>query len=505
MISLDHFGLTDAGKVRQNNEDALLCGEGRDPALFAVADGIGGFEAGEVASSMVVESLESLEPGGSLPGAIQEANRRIYSAASGDEKLAGMGTTIVAVRLTDPGGTPEAEVSHVGDSRLYLLRDGEMQPLTEDHSLVAELVRSGSLTRAQASEHPQKNLITRALGAEEEVEVESSRFEIQSGDRLVLCSDGLPDMVPEARISDLVSGGGQDAEESARKLVSAALSAGGTDNVTVVVVDVGGRASTRPAAGNRAEDTGSAATGTSFTAEPPGASGEDAEETPRRSTRDRTPPDNGAPPQRPRSGRRRSRGIFSRRRRGSSSGRSRRSGGETPPGARHHGESKGPERNGSQEQDSLIPGVWEGIEEEEPEPREPTPEEVVEQFRVRQPEREREDREPVRRRRGKRLARGGRFVSTIVRGLAALALIAALLVPPYLWWSTRYYMAYDNEEIVVYQGVPYDFLGNELNRLDRRTGVMESDISEPYRDQIRDNRLYTEDRLQTVLDDLQEA
>lgn len=506
MVSLDHFGLTDAGKVRQNNEDALLSGEGRDPALFAVADGIGGFEAGEVASSMVVESLKSLDSGGSLPEAIQEANRRIYSAASTDEKLAGMGTTIVAVRLKDSGGMTEAEVSHVGDSRLYLLRDGEMWPLTEDHSLVAELVRSGSLTRAQASEHPQKNLITRALGAEEEVEVDSSRVEIRPGDRLILCSDGLPDMVPEARISDLVSGG-QDAEESTRKLVSAALSAGGTDNVTVVVVDVGGRGSTRPAAGNRTEDTDSAATGgaagTTFTTEPPGANGEDAEQRSRRSARDRTNPETGAQPQRPRHGRRRSRGIFSRRR-GASGGRSRRAR-EDSPGARHS-ESKEPERNGSQGRDSLIPGVWEGVgEEEEPEPREPTPEEVVEQFRVRTPERERDERQPVRRRRWKRLAMGGRFVSTIVRGLAALALIAALLVPPYLWWSTRYYMAYDNEEIVIYQGVPYDFLGNELNRLDRRTGVMESDISEPYRDQIRDNRLYTEDRLQTVLDDLQEA
>ena len=512
MVSLDHFGLTDAGKVRQNNEDALLSGEGRDPALFAVADGIGGFEAGEVASSMVVESLKSLDSGGSLPEAIQEANRRIYSAASTDEKLAGMGTTIVAVRLKDSGGTPEAEVSHVGDSRLYLLRGGEMHPLTEDHSLVAELVRSGSLTRAQASEHPQKNLITRALGAEEEVEVDSSSFEIHPGDRLILCSDGLPDMVPETRISSLVSGGGQDAEESARKLVSAALSAGGTDNVTVVVVDVDGRGSergsTRPAASNREQDTGSPATGaagTAFTAEPPGANGEDVEERSRRSARDGSSPETDAPQQRPRPGGRRSRGIFSRRRR-SSGGRSRRSGGGAPPGARRHEEGKGPQRNGSQGQGSLIPGVWEGVrEEEEPVPREPTPEEVVEQFRVRQPERERDERETTSRRRRKRLARGGRFVSTIVRGLAALALIAALLVPPYLWWSTRYYMAYDNEEIVIYQGVPYDFLGNELNRLDRRTGIMESDISEPYRDQVRDNRLYTEDRLQTVLDDLQEA
>jgi PPM family protein phosphatase len=205
MLSLDHFGLTNAGKVRQNNEDALLSGGGRDPALFAVADGIGGFEAGEVASSTVIESLQELEPGGSLESAIREANRRIYSAARNDEKLSGMGTTVVAVRLKETGDEVEAEVSHVGDSRAYLLRDGELAPLTEDHSLVAELVRSGSLTRVQASEHPQKNLITRALGAEAEVEVDSSRYRLQRGDRLVLCSDGLPDMVPETRISELAS------------------------------------------------------------------------------------------------------------------------------------------------------------------------------------------------------------------------------------------------------------------------------------------------------------
>lgn len=483
MLSLDHFGLTNAGKVRQNNEDALLSGGGRDPALFAVADGIGGFEAGEVASSTVIESLQELEPGGSLESAIREANRRIYSAARNDEKLSGMGTTVVAVRLKETGDEVEAEVSHVGDSRAYLLRDGELAPLTEDHSLVAELVRSGSLTRVQASEHPQKNLITRALGAEAEVEVDSSRYRLQRGDRLVLCSDGLPDMVPETRISELASeeaAGG--AEVSARRLVSAALAAGGSDNVTVVVVNLG-RATSSEAA-----------------VETPGAVTADE-------TRTLEPEEVGTKPPigwEHSPGDRRLRRKSQREREKTSR---QDSGGEAPEDAAGASPRRGSQREGAyarlQEGKSLIPGVWDGAVVEEPAPREPTPEEIVEQFRVRPEPDARETREdPKHRRRRKRAAQRRKVVSALVRGLAALALVGVLLVPPYLWWSTRYFMAYDDGEIAIYQGVPYDFLGNELNRLDRRTGIQESEIAGPYRDQIRDNRLYTEDRLQTVLDDL---
>src|SRR5918911_740824 len=215
MLSLEPFGVTDAGKVRANNEDALLVGEGKDETLFAVADGIGGFEAGEVASRIAVEVLRELEPGTPFETAIAVANRF--------------------------GGTPErpvAEVAHVGDSRAYLLRGGSLRPLTEDHSLVAELVRSGDLTKDQAAEHPQKNLITRALGAEEAVEVDTAVLAVEAGDRFLLCSDGLSDMVPEARISEILTDSPDDPETPDRRLLSAALDAGGTDNVTVVVVDV---------------------------------------------------------------------------------------------------------------------------------------------------------------------------------------------------------------------------------------------------------------------------
>jgi serine/threonine protein phosphatase PrpC len=237
-LELQPFGLTHAGKVRQNNEDALLVGEGEDETLFVVADGIGGFEAGEVASSLAVDVLKGLKPDESFKAAIVEANRRIVAAGRGDEKLSGMGTTVVAIRFSGKQGEPVAEVAHVGDSRAYLRRGGDMNPITEDHSLVAELVRSGDLTRDQAAEHPQKNLITRALGADEEVNVDTAILPIEAGDRILLCSDGLSDMVSEAGISEILAEFPDDPERAARGLLSAALDAGGNDNITVVVVDV---------------------------------------------------------------------------------------------------------------------------------------------------------------------------------------------------------------------------------------------------------------------------
>ncbi len=238
MLYLEPFGDTDAGKVRQNNEDAFLVGEGKDETLFAVADGIGGFEAGEVASRIAVEALRELEPGAPFEAAIGEANRRILAVGRGDERLSGMGTTIVALRFGGTQERPVAEVAHVGDSRAYLLRGGNLRPLTEDHSLVAELVRSGDLTRDQAAEHPQKNLITRALGADDEVDVDTAVLPVEAGDRILLCSDGLSDMVPEARISEILAESPDDPETPVRRLLSAALDAGGADNVTVVVVDL---------------------------------------------------------------------------------------------------------------------------------------------------------------------------------------------------------------------------------------------------------------------------
>jgi PPM family protein phosphatase len=237
-LELQPFGVTDTGRVRQNNEDALLVGEGEDETLFVVADGIGGFEAGEVASSLAVDVLKNLQPDESFKAAIAEANRRIVAAGRGDEKLSGMGTTVVAIRFGGTQREPVAEVAHVGDSRAYLMRGGDMNAITEDHSLVAELVRSGDLTRDQAAEHPQKNLITRALGADEEVDVDTTILPIEAGDRILLCSDGLSDMVSEAEISELLADAPADPERVASGLLSAALEAGGNDNITIIVVDV---------------------------------------------------------------------------------------------------------------------------------------------------------------------------------------------------------------------------------------------------------------------------
>src|ERR671920_280061 len=237
-LELQPFGLTDAGKVRQNNEDSMLVGDGEDETLFVVADGIGGFEAGEVASSLAIDVLRDLHPDKTFKDAIREANRRILAAGRDDEKLSGMGTTVVAIRFGGTQREPLAEVAHVGDSRAYLVRGGEMNPITEDHSLVAELVRSGDLTRDQAAEHPQKNLITRALGADEDVAVDTTVLPIEAGDRVLLCSDGLSDMVPETKISEILLESKDDPEQAARGLLAAALDAGGNDNITVIVVDV---------------------------------------------------------------------------------------------------------------------------------------------------------------------------------------------------------------------------------------------------------------------------
>jgi serine/threonine protein phosphatase PrpC len=224
-LELQPFGLTDAGKVRQNNEDSMLVGDGEDETLFVVADGIGGFEAGEVASSLAVDVLRGLHPDKTFKAAIGEANRRILAAGRDDEKLSGMGTTVVAIRFGGTQREPLAEVAHVGDSRAYLVRGGEMNPITEDHSLVAELVRSGELTRDQAAEHPQKNLITRALGADEDVAVDTTVLPIGAGDRVLLCSDGLSDMVPETRISEILLESKDDPEQAAGRRPRAGLAA----------------------------------------------------------------------------------------------------------------------------------------------------------------------------------------------------------------------------------------------------------------------------------------
>jgi PPM family protein phosphatase len=230
-------GRTDAGRVRRRNEDAFVL----DPPLFAVADGMGGAQAGEVASRLAVAALreyheaDQMEPRERVQALIREANRRIYERALEDAQASGMGTTITAALLT--GG--RLIIGHVGDSRAYRIRDGTLEQLTEDHSLVADLMRSGRLTQEEADAHPQRSVITRALGTDADVDVDMLVVEAAPGDLFLLCSDGLTSMVGDEDILRTIETS-DGLERASRELVRAANSGGGEDNVTVVLFGVEG-------------------------------------------------------------------------------------------------------------------------------------------------------------------------------------------------------------------------------------------------------------------------
>ena len=224
---------THQGLVRSNNEDAFLIDDQR--ALFAVADGVGGHRGGEVASRTAIEALRAAVANGApLHDAITRANTAVVTRAAGDDELTGMGTTLTAVIAV---GGHRLLIGHVGDSRAYLLHDGTLHRATDDHSLVEELVREGRLTPEQAESHPQRNLVTRALGLDADVDVDLYTLEVDAGDRVVLCSDGLTTMVRERDIERLANTEA-DPQRLADALVAAANHAGGEDNTTVVVVDV---------------------------------------------------------------------------------------------------------------------------------------------------------------------------------------------------------------------------------------------------------------------------
>jgi protein phosphatase len=221
---------TDIGRVRERNEDSMLV----DPPLYVVADGMGGHRGGQVASQVALEAMEGLatEGQGSLADHVRRANRAVWDRSVEDERLAGMGTTLTAARV-DRGS---ALIAHVGDSRAYLLRDGSLRQLTSDHTLVARMVKSGEITEAEAEVHPHKNVLTRALGTDEEVEVDEDSIALVDGDRLLLCSDGLTGMVTEDQIQAILENSDQP-QQAADRLVKAANRAGGIDNITVVVLD----------------------------------------------------------------------------------------------------------------------------------------------------------------------------------------------------------------------------------------------------------------------------
>jgi serine/threonine protein phosphatase PrpC len=224
---------TDQGQRRENNEDAYLVDV--DHSLYAIADGMGGHRGGEVASRTAIEALRAaFARGDAIGDAITTANTAVIARAAGHGDLEGMGTTLTAVTV---GGPRELLFGHVGDSRAYLLHDGELRRVTEDHSLVGELVRGGRLTEEQAEAHPQRAIVTRALGIDEQVDVDVYAVEVESGDRVIICSDGLTDMLRERDV-ERIARTVRDPQQASEQLVAAANDAGGEDNITVVVVDV---------------------------------------------------------------------------------------------------------------------------------------------------------------------------------------------------------------------------------------------------------------------------
>ncbi len=230
------YALTDVGKVRAVNQDALVVSE--ENQLFGVADGMGGHNGGETASAgardVLIAQTAGKTPGlDLLRGAIEAANTALYQQQLGDEKLSGMGTTLSVMWLSDHF----AYLGHVGDSRIYRLRGGELSQMTDDHSLVGELVRQGYLTPEEAESHPMKNVILRAVGTEETVDVDLAVEERQRGDLWLICSDGLHGLVADKQMEALLTA--NTPEAAVKLLMDAALAAGGRDNISLVIVKDG--------------------------------------------------------------------------------------------------------------------------------------------------------------------------------------------------------------------------------------------------------------------------
>jgi PPM family protein phosphatase len=223
-------GGSDPGRKRRRNEDSYVL----EPPLFAVADGMGGAQAGEIASKLAAGAVK--ERGAAVEELIQEANRRVHRRSQEDPGTSGMGTTLTVASVED--GT--VSIGHVGDSRAYLVRDGTLEQLTEDHSLVGELVRSGKLSREEAEVHPQRSMMTRAVGTDPDVDVDTFAVEPRAGDLFLLCSDGLTTMVEDDEILRLVEEQRGDLDALVNALIKAANRGGGEDNITVVAFEIAG-------------------------------------------------------------------------------------------------------------------------------------------------------------------------------------------------------------------------------------------------------------------------
>jgi len=254
---------TDVGRGRPENEDSHLV----DPedGLCAVADGMGGHRAGEVASATAIDALKAAYVGGQrLDQAVGAANAAVFAKAAEDAALRGMGTTLTAIALQDS----TALLGHVGDSRAYLMRGGAVTRVTEDHSLVEQLVREGRLTPEEAQHHPQRAIITRALGVDADVQVDTYRIDLQPGDRLMICSDGLTNMLSDDTIAQTLRRHA-DPQQAADTLVDMANQAGGDDNITVVLVDALGDGGEGAAAEARADENPEPAAVTAAEEPPP--------------------------------------------------------------------------------------------------------------------------------------------------------------------------------------------------------------------------------------------
>ncbi len=234
VVSRTHVGL-----VRENNEDALLV---REPYLFAVADGMGGYAAGEVASRSTIKAFETAtyslrhEQGEQnifdvLQEAFAKANMHVLKMAASNDKFNGMGTTLTALYLPDEA---TAFCCHIGDSRLYLYRDGKLQQITRDHTYVADLQAKGEITEEEALIHPKRHMLMQAMGVEEHIQIDNIRFALQSGDRLLMCSDGLSDMLRDKEIAAVLNDA--DLEHTADELLEHALNNGGRDNVSFILL-----------------------------------------------------------------------------------------------------------------------------------------------------------------------------------------------------------------------------------------------------------------------------
>lgn len=236
------FSMTDIGRKRETNQDYMFTSEnavGNLPNLFLVADGMGGHAAGDYASRFTVDKIVAhitqsveREPVALLEKAVAYANRLLLEEAHADEKKAGMGTTIVGATCVDD----KLYVANVGDSRLYIINQEKIVQITRDHSLVEEMVRMGEMDKEDAKEHPDKNIITRAIGVGAEVSVDFFETQVTKGDTILLCSDGLTNMIDDKDIKQIVLGQ-RDIVEKAERLVQTANENGGKDNITVVLIE----------------------------------------------------------------------------------------------------------------------------------------------------------------------------------------------------------------------------------------------------------------------------